>query len=100
MNTFYLSIQPEVGWSEAQVLQVHLGLQESLEPSPALWTTSQLGSLHTSSVRLPVALCCLWWCLSDIINDLVQLQVLALVSASVSRVLRDHLVLRDLVLDH
>lgn len=65
---------PEAGWSEAQVLLVHPGLRESLEPSPAHWKTSQLESLHTSSV-------------------------LALVSALVSRVLQDHLVLLVLVLD-
>lgn len=56
---FFLSIQPEAGWWEAQVLLAHPGLQESLEPSLALWKTSQLESLHTSSVRLHVTLCSL-----------------------------------------
>lgn len=55
-------------------LQAHLDLQESLEPSLALWRTSLPVSLHTCDVQI-------------------------LVSTLVVRVLQDHLVLLDLVLD-
>lgn len=45
-------MQVEADWSEPLDLQVHLGLQDTLGPSLALWMTSPLESLHTYNVSL------------------------------------------------
>lgn len=50
LTSFICSMQAEAVTLTSPDLQVHLGLQESLEPSPALWRTSPLGSSHTCNV--------------------------------------------------